>query len=314
MNHVKYIFRIRRHGPVRLTFSVVCLGVILCIPAMRIQPQASSEDKREVRVVDRPSRGVLRERYAPDSLHVLLTYENKAPRRLSFYIKNLAPDNLDVTIHFNLNNMKSSASLPIHRIIPPGPIEILLTQISPENGSREYSYNLNYRLYQGDPSAKNTGTYRFPFESGNSFQITNGFFGARAHKDKHAVDLPMPAGTRITAARGGLVASVKEDSGVGGPEPSFIGKGNYVRILHEDGTYGTYAHFRLNGVQVEPGQRVQAGDFLGYSGNTGYSTGPHLHFEIKRANGQGGFTTLPWKFTGPNGKSFTPETGMTLRH
>jgi murein DD-endopeptidase MepM/ murein hydrolase activator NlpD len=55
-------------------------------------------------------------------------------------------------------------------------------------------------------------------------------------------------------------------------------RGNYVLLHHGWGIYSGYAHFSQLGVQV--GQRVEAGQFIGLSGNTGRSSGPHLHWEI----------------------------------
>ena len=57
------------------------------------------------------------------------------------------------------------------------------------------------------------------------------------------------------------------------------GYGKCVRLLHADGTVSLYAH--LSALSVTQGQVVQAGDLLGEEGNTGNSTGPHLHFEVR---------------------------------
>lgn len=59
--------------------------------------------------------------------------------------------------------------------------------------------------------------------------------------------------------------------------------GNLVRVRHTDGTAATYAHLGFFGVAVEEGEIVAAGKLLGYSGATGYASGPHLHFAVTRA-------------------------------
>ena len=51
-------------------------------------------------------------------------------------------------------------------------------------------------------------------------------------------------------------------------------------IRHSDNTIGRYYHLIKDGVRVVPGQKVKVGDFIGLSGNTGYSDGPHLHFDV----------------------------------
>lgn len=60
--------------------------------------------------------------------------------------------------------------------------------------------------------------------------------------------------------------------------------GNYVKIKHDNGMYTLYAHLRYGSVTVKLNQRVTKGQVLGYMGNTGYSFGAHLHFEIRNAN------------------------------
>lgn len=60
--------------------------------------------------------------------------------------------------------------------------------------------------------------------------------------------------------------------------------GNYVKIKHDNGYYTLYAHIAYNTVKVKSGERVKKGQVLGYMGNTGYSFGGHLHFEVRDTN------------------------------
>lgn len=62
--------------------------------------------------------------------------------------------------------------------------------------------------------------------------------------------------------------------------------GNYVKIRHDNGMYTLYAHMKYGSVEVKVGQRVSKGQILGYMGNTGYSFGAHLHFEVRNENDQ----------------------------
>lgn len=59
--------------------------------------------------------------------------------------------------------------------------------------------------------------------------------------------------------------------------------GNYVKIKHDNGYYTLYAHMEYNSVTVKTGDRVRKGEVIGYMGNTGYSKGAHLHFEVRNA-------------------------------
>ncbi len=87
-------------------------------------------------------------------------------------------------------------------------------------------------------------------------------------------DFAVPSGTQVVAAHGGTV--VKTGGNGAGDGPAY---GNAVVIKHGNGTYSQYAH--LSRVEVKPGQVVKTGQPIALSGNTGNSSGPHLHFEIR---------------------------------
>ena len=95
-------------------------------------------------------------------------------------------------------------------------------------------------------------------------------FGMRAMGDHKGIDFGSRMGTPVKAATAGTV--IKANTGDNG------GYGNLVTIKSQDGTETRYAH--LSNIGVKEGQQVKAGDIIGNSGNTGRSTGPHLHFEI----------------------------------
>jgi len=77
-------------------------------------------------------------------------------------------------------------------------------------------------------------------------------------------------------------------------------KANHILILHEDGTLGVYSHLSPNHTTVSFGQRVDAGTLIGYSGNTGYSSGPHLHFAVlvnaRTSDGTTSYISIPATF------------------
>lgn len=97
---------------------------------------------------------------------------------------------------------------------------------------------------------------------------------------KHSVDFIVPEGTPIYAAYGGEVVYVKQDSKVGAPKKRYWNQGNRIVIKHKNGEYSAYEHLKYRGAKVKANQLVKKGDFIGYSGNTGFSYKPHLHFEV----------------------------------
>jgi hypothetical protein len=133
-----------------------------------------------------------------------------------------------------------------------------------------------------------------PLPEGEEGVFSQTFHGYLSHNgsSRYAVDLPMPEGTVIAAARAGRVSAIKEDSDSGCGNASCASDGNFVRIDHGDGTDAIYYHLQHNGALVEVGETVCAGQHIGLSGNTGFSTGPHLHFAVSDPTGQ----TLPLRF------------------
>jgi LysM repeat protein len=107
--------------------------------------------------------------------------------------------------------------------------------------------------------------YTKPFIGGHKTQGLHGYNG---------VDYGMPVGTSLYAAAGGTVI-ISKNSGWNG------GYGDYVVIQHPNNTQTVYGH--MDSTVVLVGQAVTKGQLIGYSGNTGKSTGPHLHFEIRGA-------------------------------
>ena len=78
---------------------------------------------------------------------------------------------------------------------------------------------------------------------------------------------------------------------------TYGGRANFVRILHDDGTMALYAHLATNGALVRVGQQVRAGQRIGLSGTTGFTTGPHLHFVVQVNRGMR-LVSIPFRMLG----------------
>ena len=103
------------------------------------------------------------------------------------------------------------------------------------------------------------------------------YFGMRGTRKHEGIDIPMPEGTPIRAAKNGLVARTGNNSTMG-----FRGYGNFVLLDHGGGLQSFYAH--CSKVAVKEGQRIMQGQIIGYVGSTGRSTANHLHFEVRLNN------------------------------
>ena len=146
--------------------------------------------------------------------------------------------------------------------------------------------------------------YFLPYTAGTYHRCIQTGPGSYSHEgsQKYAVDFKMPVGTPVLAARGGRVAKVKEDSDRGGSSREYAAFANRVEVLHEDGSRAVYLHFRHEGAAVAVGERVATGQRIGDSGNTGWSTTPHLHFHVEERDPvTGRWSSVPIAFIDVSG-------------
>ncbi len=139
-------------------------------------------------------------------------------------------------------------------------------------------------------------TYQQPWR-GTGYIVSQGANGSFSHntpQSRYALDIAMPRGTPIYAARAGHVVKVKDGEEEGGRTAN----GNYVRVLHSDGTSSAYLHLLNGSMQVAEGQYVKAGTRLASSGNSGRSTGPHLHLVIQKPVA-GRLESIPFELASP---------------
>lgn len=203
------------------------------------------------------------------------------------------------------------------RLVPASPVDavvpargrMLVARAYPLDPRRPLHADLALDQVPGDPRATPLDVpYRLPFAHGH-VRVDQAFGGAYSHADAenlHAVDFALPEGTPVLAAREGVVMQTEAGYREGGPEPRLRGRANFVRILHADGSMATYAHLQPGGVLVRPGQHVRQGERIGLSGNTGYSTAPHLHFVVQVNRGLR-LVSLPFRMAGPEGELHFPR-------
>jgi hypothetical protein len=217
---------------------------------------------------------------------------------------------------FDANNVISEPELPA-RFVVPHQKEQALVGLGALDPRRGFSYRIQLSSVPGQPIPQRIRNVVLapPFPAGESYPVSQGFQGTNTHDSpdsEFALDIVMPVGTSILAARDGVVMDVEEDFNQGGENQEKFGdKANHVRILHEDGTMTVYAHLDLASVTVRRGGRVTAGQRIARSGNTGFSSGPHLHFALQQNIGME-LVSLPFSFEGANGALFTPQEHQIL--
>ncbi|MEU9720724.1 M23 family metallopeptidase [Streptomyces sp. NPDC047976] len=148
---------------------------------------------------------------------------------------------------------------------------------------------------QAKAAAAKTALWAKPVDS-YTLSATFGKGGSMWSHKHSGQDFAVPTGTKVKAAAAGTV--VKAGPNGGGDGPAY---GNAIVIKHADSTYSQYAH--LSQIQVKIGQKVSAAQQIALSGNTGNSSGPHLHFEIR---------TTPNYGSAVNPVAFLRNAGVTI--
>lgn len=130
----------------------------------------------------------------------------------------------------------------------------------------------------GEFSAWDTSNYVLPYPVDAGHRVNQGNCSGFGHSGfwRYGYDFVMDIGTSVTAAREGIVITTNENVADGNRSGT-----NLITVRHDDGTVALYSHLTRNGVLVEPGERVEAGQRIGRSGDTGNTGGlPHLHFSL----------------------------------
>jgi murein DD-endopeptidase MepM/ murein hydrolase activator NlpD len=232
-----------------------------------------------------------------------------------FYASNNHFIPMYISVSFTrLISLAPTEDLPWTGAIPPGSDRQYLFSLQPTTTRGRIGYNLTYSFAEGDPETArhdDTYLYLFPFEHGTKHRLTQGYNGSFSHfgENQYAVDFNLDEGTPVYAARDGIVVRVKEDSRVGGPSAAYADRGNLIMIAHDDGSFGNYVHLMFRGSEVDVGDEVQAGQLIGYSGNTGISSGPHLHFDVRIPLTTGRMQSIPFRFRGVDGEGISPQEG-----
>ena len=232
---------------------------------------------------------------------------------LTFHADNQTAAPYSVRVVFEeLENLKPLVPLPLRAVLSPGDRQQIgkFQAVDPAAGTH-FRYRFGAALGSSLARQDRRYRYRMPFGGSERRVLAQGVGGRHSHSgpSKWSFDFAMPWGTPVLAARAGSVVEVVEGHLSAGTTPRFYDKANRVTVLHTDGTLAMYAHLRPGAV-VSVGESVKTGDLLGFSGDTGYSTGPHLHFMVWKRQTDLTLASVPIRFYDGSREGVIPSPGL----
>jgi murein DD-endopeptidase MepM/ murein hydrolase activator NlpD len=295
-----------------VAFLVVAGAVLLAVSAAAAAYRYKDERGQWV-YTDRPPVAGSVENVALGSLGGAAPQMRVVPRSTADGIALVAVNPCKCTVEFAVK-AETSAGLRTGHDVLAAESERALLAVPATDGPSEVRYEYGYVVGEPNVTHRPSAPYRAPFALARRFRVSQAPPDAVTHTDaasRNAVDIEMPVGTAVHAAREGLVINVARNHFRSGLQLASMSEANFVQVLHDDGTYAIYAHLQLDTVRVRPGQRVGRGEYIANSGNTGFSSGPHLHFVVLRNVGLRS-ESLPVTFAGVGGTAVAARSGEML--
>ena len=237
------------------------------------------------------------------------------------FARNPEPFDITIGLELELTNLRiamGAENTSSTQFVVPANSQQELLSLALEDKNKNSQVGLAYSWLPGDVFAVHDETvlYTLPYTVGKSFYVSQTCNGGKSHHStgsQYAIDFAMPIGTPVHAARGGTVVNLQEVSISGGTSTMNYDEGNFVQLRHADGTVASYHHLRTMGVKVEIGDVVKQGDFIAYSGNTGFTSGPHLHFVVQKPATVRSTKSFPLKWKTSRGVLSCPRRGLALK-
>jgi murein DD-endopeptidase MepM/ murein hydrolase activator NlpD len=236
------------------------------------------------------------------------------PRSSNGAVDMVAVNECRCVVEFAIRTRGGDGQERIAKAVVPERSQQVLLAVPTAPGTGKFTFDYGYVIGSPDAVHRPGRPYRAPFALAQSFVVSQAPPLAITHRDaasRNAIDIAMPVGTAVHAAREGLVINVAHRFFRGGLDTAISDEANFVQVLHDDGTTAIYAHLQMDTIRVRPGQRVARGEYIANSGNTGFSSGPHLHFVVVRNAGLRS-ESVPLVFEGPGGTSVAPRTDVAL--
>lgn len=232
------------------------------------------------------------------------------------FAHNLRPWPIVVSIDVQSDSLSAEPAAELTRSLS-GNQRLQMIRLSGTDPDRAGSYRYRFDWTVGNTDARHDDAYLYglPFGAGQSYRVLQGFGAGFSHTglEEFTVDFDMPVGTPVHAAREGVVVRVQEAHDRACWEEACGRYANFIVVLHDDETTGEYYHLMQGGALVTVGQHIARGELIGYSGNTGKSTMPHLHFGVYRALAWGRTQSVPVRFVTERGVIERPRSGYRYR-
>lgn len=222
---------------------------------------------------------------------VIISLKNNFSYPIFFFSSNLKFDSLLNNNHDSFIKEKSSLQMKFHK---------------------ETFEKFNFSPINPEISPIEFPEINLPIQKGKAFKILQGYKGKFSHNklnNFYSLDFQMPIGDTVFSVADGLIVEAISDYAGGGNDDRWRGLDNYIWIYHPKlNLISVYAHLNYKGIFVKVGDEVKANQKIGLSGNTGYSTEPHLHFHLLKLNKEKKWESVPFRFIeGYDGYDLKPE-------
>ncbi len=212
-------------------------------------------------------------------------------------------NSLDCPLRFYISTTDSTINKSLHSLDPitfRSKKDTLITiQVHGNSTSKPETF---WGACMGDLDRKvDFNKLSLPFCKGRNYKIIQGYNGQYTHHtdySRYAIDFGLQSNDTICAADDGSVVGVIKDYNIGGNDKRLEEFANYITLYHpHSGLYTQYAHLKYNGSLVKVGDVVKQGQAIGISGMTGYTSVPHLHFNVLIPSPpRDGFKSTPIEF------------------